>query len=433
MNTIKSKKMKQVNFIKYLAFLGALMIALMTSCVDEDFDMPPENTLPEDTLSEDGEYTIQELKELGADGDYVFSDTASVFGVVTMDDKLGNIYKTAYIQDETGAIALHQSGFGGIYQGDSVRVYLKGLQVGTYNKLFQIDAPDGEGFSLDSHIVKLDVNVEVQPKLVSIPDLKNNTPEYQGELVKLENVQFISADTSKTFADTTGENQDQNTYLIDNEGNTVMIRTSGFANFAGEPVPDGNGSFIGILSQYREDRQLLIRNPEELEMEDPRFLGYVQTFDDESFGNWTTYSVTGDQEWEIGSQGSSTPYAVMSGHDGEGNNKNEDWLISPRFNLNKFSNEQLSFWNACNYSGSDLQVKYSTDYPGNGENPNDYTWTDFSGYNLSSGDFTWVESGNIDLSGIVSSNVHIAFKYTSTNDSGKTWEVDDIKILGEKD
>jgi len=419
--------MKQVNFIKYLAFLGALMVTFMTSCVDEDFDMPPENTLPVG-----GEYTIQELKNLAAEDDYVFSDSASVYGIVTMDDKLGNIYKTAYIQDETAAIALHQNGFGGIYQGDSVRVYLKGLKVGTYNNLYQIDSPDGEGFLLDSHIVKLDVNVEVKPKLANIPDLKNNTPEYQGELVKLENVQFVAADTSKTFADTSSENMSRNTYLIDNEGNTIMVRTSGFANFTGESVPNLNGSFIGILSQYREDRQLLIRNPEELKMDNPRFLGYVQTFDDNSFGNWTTYSVKGAQEWEISSQGSNTPYAIMSAYDGESNNENEDWLISPKFNLNKFSDEQLSFWNACNYSGSDLQVKYSTSYPGNGENPKDYSWTDFSGYDLSTGDFSWISSGNIDISGIASTNVHIAFVYTSTNSSGKTWEVDDIKLLGGK-
>jgi len=419
--------MKQVNFIKYLAFLGALMVAFMTSCVDEDFDMPPESTLPVG-----GEYTIQELKDLAVDDDYVFTDSASVYGIVTMDDKLGNVYKTAYIQDETAAIALHQSGFGGIYQGDSVRVYLKGLKVGTYNNLYQIDSPDGEGFMLDSHIVKLDVNVEVKPKPVSIPELKNNTPEYQGELVKLENVQFVTADTSKTFADTSSENMSRNTYLIDNEGNTMMVRTSGFANFAGESVPNLNGTFIGVLSQYREDRQLLIRNPEELEMDSPRFLGYVQTFDDNSFGDWTTYSVTGAQEWEISSQGSNTPYAMMSAYDGGSNNENEDWLISPKFNLDKFSNEQLSFWNACNYSGSDLQVKYSTTYPGNGENPKEYSWTDFSGYNLSTGSFNWVSSGKIDISGISSTNVHIAFVYTSTNTSGKTWEVDDIKLLGEK-
>jgi len=419
--------MKQVNFIKYLAFLGALTVAFMSSCVDEDFDMPPESTLPVG-----GEYTIQELKDLAVDDDYVFTDSASVYGIVTMDDKLGNVYKTAYIQDETSAIALHQNGFGGIYQGDSVRVYLKGLKVGTYNNLYQIDSPDGDGFLLDSHIVKLDVNVNVKPKPLSIPELKNNTPEYQGELVKLENVQFVAADTSKTFADTSSENMSRNTYLIDNEGNTIMVRTSGFANFAGESVPNLNGTFIGILSQYREDRQLLIRNPKELKMDSPRFLGYVQTFDNNSFGNWTTYSVTGAQEWEISSKGSNTPYAMMSAYDGESNNENEDWLISPKFNLNKFSNEQLSFWNACNYSGSDLQVKYSTTYPGNGDNPKNYSWTDLTGYNLSTGNFTWVSSGKIDISGISSTNVHIAFVYTSTNRSGKTWEVDDIKLLGGK-
>ena len=418
--------MRRVNFINYVVILGALLLAFLTSCVEEDFDMPPENVLP---VGE--EYTIQELRDLAVDGDYVFSDSASVYGVVTMDDKLGNIYKTAYIQDETGAIALHQNGYGGIYQGDSIRLYLKGLKVGTYNDLYQIDSPDGEGFLLDSHVVKLNVDVEVQPQVLSISELKNNNVEYQGELVKLVNVQFISADTSKTLADTSEDKMSRNTYLVDSVGNTMIVRTSGYASFAGEPVPNKNGSFIGILSQYREEIQLLIRTPEEIQMDKDRFLGYVETFDDNTFGEWTTYSVTGDQEWELSTQGSNDPYAMMSGYD-NGNYENEDWLISPKFNLNQFSNERFSFWNASNYSGSNMQVKISKNYPGNGENPKNYTWTDLSGYNLSTGGFTWVESGEIDLSGIISTNVHIAFVYTSTSSSGKTWEVDDIKLLGDR-
>lgn len=420
--------MKQLNIFKYFSLAGIFILGLLTSCVEENYDIPPETTVP---VGE--EYTIQELKELAEDGDYVFSDTtdASVYAVVTMDDKHGNIYKTAYIQDESGAIALHQNGYGGIYQGDSVRVYLRDLQIGKYNELFQVDAPDGEGFLLDSHIVKLDVGVEVEPELYTISELKNNIFELQGKLVQIDDVQFIADDTAKTLADTSDDNLSRNTYLIDESGNTIMVRTSGYADFAGEPVPDLNGTFIGIISQYNQDRQLLIRNPEELDMNNDRFLAYVKNFDDNNFGSWTTYNVKGDQKWEISSQGSSTPYAVMSGWDGNSHNENEDWLISPSLNLNKYNNERLSFWNASNYNGPDLEVKYSTNYPGNGEDPTEYDWTDFSGFELSDGSFSWVESGDIDLSGILSTKVHVAFVYKSTDSESKTWEVDDIKILGD--
>ncbi|MFP4449105.1 MAG: DUF5689 domain-containing protein [Bacteroidales bacterium] len=420
--------MKQLTSLKYLSIISIFFMGMLLSCVEENYDLPPETTVP---IGD--EYTINELKQLAEDGDFVFPDTvdASVYGIVTMDDKLGNIYKTAYIQDESGAIALHQNGFGGIYQGDSVRVYLRNLKIGKYNELFQIDAQDGEGFLLDSHIVKLDTGIEMEPELLTISELKSNISEHQGKLVEINDVQFIAEDTSKTLADTSDNNLSRNTYLIDSEGNTIMVRTSGYADFAGEPVPDLNGTFIGIISQYNQDRQLLIRNPEELEMNNTRFLAFVKNFDDNSFGSWSTYNVKGEQKWEISSQGSSTPYAVMSGWDGSSHNENEDWLISPSLNLNKYSNEKLSFWNASSYDGPDLEVKYSTNYPGDGEDPTEYDWTDLSGFELSDGNFSWVESGDIDLSEILSTNVHIAFVYKSTNSESKTWEVDDIMILGD--
>jgi len=187
---------------------------------------------------------------------------------------------------------------------------------------------------------------------------------------------------------------------------------------------------IAIVSQYRNDMQLLIRNKDELDMTNPRFLAEVTNFNDNTFGSWTTYSVTGDQEWSLNNQGSDSYYAAMSGYN-DGHNENEDWLISPSYNLDNFKNEKFSFMNACNYGGPDLEVKISTNYSGAGD-PNNAVWGDLSGVSLSSGNFNWVYSGEIDLSGYLGDDVHIAFVYTSTDSQGKTWEVDDITLMGNK-
>jgi len=426
--------MKKNKFFKYAGFLSMLAAVLLSSCVEEDFDMPPESTLP---VGEN--FTIQELKDLAVNEEYVFTDSASVYGVVTMDDKLGNLYKTAFIQDETGAIAIHQDGYGGVYQGDSIRVYLKDLKIGQYNQLYQIDAPDGEGFLLDSHVVKLDVNVNIEPKHVTITDLKQYDgfiPAYQGQFVKLTDVQFIAKDTAKTFADTVNtDGIPRSISLVNTKGETIPVSTSDFSSFAGESVPNGSGTFIGILSQYKEELQLLVRTPQELKMNNERFFAYVETFDDFSFGDWTTYSVTGSQSWEVSDYDWTTPHASISGYDfSSGNNViNEDWLISPAFNMNKSDNEVLKFLNASKYSGANIQVKYSIDYPGNGENPKNYTWNKLSDYELdeTTSDYIDTESGAIDLSGIFSTSVHIAFIYNSSSDSGKTWKIDNIRIIGD--
>jgi hypothetical protein len=172
--------------------------------------------------------------------------------------------------------------------------------------------------------------------------------------------------------------------------------------------------------------QLLIRDPEELDMTNPRFFVEVTTFNDQEFGRWTTYSVEGEEEWETNNQGSDSYYATISGYP----NVNEDWLISPAYNLDKYKNERLSFMNASNYGGPKLEVKISSNYSGSGD-PTEAVWSDLSGFMLSEGDFKWVYSGEIDLSTYVGSNVYVAFVYKSESNSGRIWEVDDITIIGD--
>jgi len=70
----------------------------------------------------------------------------------------------------------------------------------------------------------------------------------------------------------------------------------------------------------------------------------------------------------------------------------------------------------------------STDY--NGTNFATANWTELTVPNWPSGaDWTFINSGDINLSSYLGqSNIHIAFKYTSTTSSGATWEVKGLSI-----
>jgi hypothetical protein len=157
----------------------------------------------------------------------------------------------------------------------------------------------------------------------------------------------------------------------------------------------------------------------------------AENFND-SWGNWTPVSVIGAQEWDrdntfgVGD----TPCASMSGYEVQ-SNENEDWLISPALNLNNYVNEVLTFQNAKNYNGNDLELKASTNYSGSGD-PNSATWTDLT-YILAPSGWVWTFSGEIDLSGFNGTSVYIAFYYTSTDATSATWEIDDIEITGEEE
>lgn len=142
---------------------------------------------------------------------------------------------------------------------------------------------------------------------------------------------------------------------------------------------------------------------------------------------WTFVSVEGEMNWTIATyQGNH--YAYANGYSGGSTHANEDWCISPAFNLNAYSNPVLTFRTAKNYNGPDIEVFFSSDY--NGTDPSAATWQELE-CALSTGSWTWTESGDIDLSAFSGSNCYIGFKYTCTDESAAGWEVDDIMLVGQ--
>ncbi len=389
--------------------LIALML-LLVSC-EPEFDEPPV-----DKIGEGDVLTIQELRNMYNGNPIRFQEDKSVYGVITMDGRNGNIYKSAYMKDHTGAINLSLAYSGGLYEGDSIRLNLKGCVLTDYNGLVQIDSVD-----VDTNIVKQATNVDVQPKTVS--SIGQLDSSYQSKLVKLKGVEFHPVHRGVTYANASDQ-ESLNRTVLDCQGNSVIMRTSGYADFADQKTPGGNGSMVAIVSQFQQTLQLLIRRPEELKMGNGPCAVVAKNFDfgDLSFGGWTVYDVNGAESWTTNDQGANSTYAEISGFSGS-NNPNEDWLISPAFDASKGSHE-LNFRNAKNYSGPDMELMISTDYSGSGD-PNNANWTSLS-YNKSSGSWNWVQGGPVDLSGYNASETYIAFKYTSTNSGAATWEVDDI-------
>lgn len=152
-------------------------------------------------------------------------------------------------------------------------------------------------------------------------------------------------------------------------------------------------------------------------------------------GGFTQYSVIGDQKWDcttfsLDSTANPRGAVQMNGYANGVDNVNEDWLISPRFDLTDPSGIRyplLSFWSKSEFAGSALQLKVSTDYSGTG-NPNLAHWSDLNGHFPSSGSSLWTRSANINLFDYKQDGVYIAFVYTSTTDDGLRATVDSFKL-----
>ena len=159
-------------------------------------------------------------------------------------------------------------------------------------------------------------------------------------------------------------------------------------------------------------------------------LGVVVIFNQDWEGEmngWSFVSVEGDETWSI-AQTSGNHYSKMNGYSAGANHANEDWCISPAFNLDAYDNPVLTFRTAMNYTGNDLEVFFSNDY--DGEDPTEATWTALT-CELSMGGYAWVESSAIDLSSFSGTECYIGFKYTCTEETAAAWEVDDILLVGQ--
>jgi hypothetical protein len=146
------------------------------------------------------------------------------------------------------------------------------------------------------------------------------------------------------------------------------------------------------------------------------------------------YSEAGPQLWGCTSFGrnaadlplGSAPFGVqINGFSGT-NIPNVDWLISPSFDLTGTVYPLLSFWSRTAFNGLPLQLKVSTDYTSG--DPAAATWIDLNGKFPGQTSNKWTLSDNINLSAFKQSNVHFAFIYTSSDDDGARWTLDDLSI-----
>jgi hypothetical protein len=424
---------------KYIILLvfPLISILMMPGCIHDDFEEPALSDIPVGTV-----LTISELRAMFDDENILFDEDYSVYATVTMDDKSGNIYRSAFVQDETGAINLRLQAPGGIYQGDSVRIYLKGTILGPYQQMMQLD-----NVNVDKNIIKQANGKSVVPTVIRIPEI--NT-QHQGMLIKLEDVQFTEDDIGKPFADS--ENLLYlNRTIEDCDGNQMIVRTSGYANFADELAPELNGSVVAILSQYRNDFQLFIRKMAELEMNDPRCgdddddddddtdPGEAVTHIDEDFqsypdhsvinqADWTAYAEEGERNW-ICRTHQNNHYAQATAYNSS-DQLNIMWMITPPIDLDAMTNPVFEFESAkAFYTHDGFSLYIATDF--DGSDVNGATWQALDARLAGQGDpdNAWIHSGYIDLSSY-SGIAHIAWHYEAAEPEGNTgtFRVDNVKL-----
>jgi hypothetical protein len=413
-----------------LSLLHVSLLAL-TGCKRE-FDEPPVRQ-----LNDGAKITIQAVKSrFDVNRPYKFSGDTNLYCVVIADEVSGNLYKDVYVRDASGAMHIKLMGSGGLFIGDSIRINLNNVSLNQDADLLQLDSVD-----VEKNVVKLASGLNPRPEEMSLEQLISfSLIEVESRLVKLSGVEFTEPGRNQPFANASTKAALQYT-LQDCSGGKILLRTSGYSYFASRRTPAGHGSITAIVSRYYSTLQLVLRNPDELDMNgtlcpaiNPTINPSVflsKDFNDNNVlsGGWNTYNVSGSVHWSTSSKGGApNPYCMISNFVSSTNLPCESWLISPPLTISAADNPVLTFRNACNYTGPPLTLLVSTDYSSG--SPSSAAWAPIN-FIASTGGFTFVHSGSISLNAFKSNTTRFAFKYTGTNNSGSTWEVDDVMVKEE--
>ena len=282
------------------------------------------------TISQEGkevEYTdIADIRALGASSTKI-EDGTYIKGIVISDQKgLDNLSsnKSIYLQDGSAGIQLYCAAnvHEDFLRGDEVTVDVSGLIVSEYGQALQIvEGTDAEGSTIGvpvARLAKLSSNNAITAKEITMEQLLSY--EFEGQYVSISSpVQVVDADLEKTFV---VGGKATSIKFTDAEGYTFEVRTSQYAKFKDEQVPQGSGILKGIASRYNNTAQVVFSTAEDwtaltgvrFEIEAPEaeavtiedFLakeegatyyqleGVVTGLEDSPYGNFTLVDATGE-------------------------------------------------------------------------------------------------------------------------------------------
>lgn len=394
--------------------------------------------------------SIQSILDLRIDGQETdLTEESYLKGVVISSDETGNFYKTVVVQDGSAGIAIivnKTSTYFDFPIGTEVYVALQGLFISDYEGLPQLgytastESVKRIPAGLVNSVIQLSGNTElVQARPFKISEL---TDAQLNTFVELDAVQFEDGSLGNVFAQEAGGNLINNV-LEDCDQNTIDVRTSSFASFSDETIPNGNGKLKAILSTFRGSYQLTLNFSTNANLLDMRCDGTTgggggtgggnednfnidfenfSDFDEIEIDGWLNRATQSDRVW-LKRSFDGNGYAEVKAYQ-DPNPSTEAWLISPSVNTSE--KKSLSFQSSMAFYEHDgLEILYATDFSGDVNSAN---WQEVTALLAtgSDGNYNWVESGDIDLTQY-GSDLHIAFKYTGTSGANTTtYRLDNI-------
>ncbi|MBR5061095.1 MAG: choice-of-anchor J domain-containing protein [Prevotella sp.] len=451
--------MKQMKYI-LMAIVGTLFVA----CMGEDYAEPALEQSPygNNALTESNLLTIQQLKAKYAN---IIANSAMVEveeetqikGVITGNDIGGNIYNEVSIQDETGAllVCIAQGGlYGPLAVGQEVLIELKGLMFGGYGQQPEIGGvytnqnTGAQSIGRMSRYLwnthykligtpnpsKVEEMIEVfdQSQIANESYLAANC----GKIMKIKGVTLKDANGKKVYAPDDGSvaltANCANRAFAGIDQNSLVLRTSTFADFANTIMPEGEHDIVGIFTRYRNTWQVLLRTLDDVREAEPEPTALFE----ESFldperkqGDFTIVDVLKSDDLNYVWNWDSRYGMKASAYVNSTYYPTDSWLISPAIDLSGKDDATLSFAQAWRYGNGvdDFHIYASAEAFDGTIDASKWTelnidqWPDGTNWN-----FLTSKASLKAFAG--KSGVRIAFRYTSTDKAAATWEIQNVSI-----
>lgn len=440
--------------MKRLRYIIMVMVAtLMASCMGSDYAAPgldPDNApWGNNEITETNVVSIADLKAryastIASNGYVKIEEDMQIKGVVTGNDYAGNIYQQIPVQDETGALVVGVSAsalHGFLPEGQEILIDLKDLYIGGYGEQCQIGSvytspntgKTGIGrmdrytwqkhFRLigEADVAKADALAEdFDPsKLTDASYMEANA----GKLMTIRRVSFLNADGKSVFAPDDGSvaltSNCANRALKGYSSSDIVVRTSTYADFAQEIIPEGTKDIKGIFTRYYDTWQILLRSTDDIT--DSQTAALEGLFD--SQGDFVVEDKQLPEELNYIWTWSGSYGMKASAFLNNTNYASESWLISPVIDLSQLTSATLTFQQAGNFFSdmqTDCSVLVSTDRQ---------DWTPLTVEGWPEGNSWTFYDSTADLSAYAGqSQVYIAFRYTSSDMKAGTWEVRNVVV-----
>lgn len=440
--------MKRLRYI-----IMAMVATLMASCMGSDYAAPgldPDNApWGNNEITETNVVSIADLKAryastIASNGYVKIEEDMQIKGVVTGNDYAGNIYQQIPVQDETGALVVGVSAsalHGFLPEGQEILIDLKDLYIGGYGEQCQIGSvytspntgKTGIGrmdrytwqkhFRLigEADVAKADALAEdFDPsKLTDASYMEANA----GKLMTIRRVSFLNADGKSVFAPDDGSvaltSNCANRALREYSSKNIVVRTSTYADFAQEIIPEGTKDIKGIFTRYYDTWQILLRSTDDIT--DSQTAALEGLFD--SQGDFVVEDKQLPEELNYIWTWSGSYGMKASAYLNNTNYASESWLISPVIDLSQLTSATLTFQQAGNFFSdmqADCSVLVSTDRQ---------DWTPLTVEGWPEGNSWTFYDSTADLSAYAGqSQVYIAFRYTSSDMKAGTWEVRNVVV-----